>query len=289
LRRAKDGGGRQTAFFDTEMGRAVEQRFQVERELRHAVQGGELRMYLQSQVDRAGRVVAAEALVRWQHPVKGLMPPALFIPLAEESELIVALGDWVLEQACMAMAQAAQAGRVLRLSVNVSPRQFAEPGFVERVRRLLATHGAPPAQLTLEVTEGLVVDDVERVVAKMHALAELGVRFSVDDFGTGYSSLRYLQRLPLNELKIDKGFVQDAPHNADDAALVFTVLSVADHLGLSIVAEGVETQAQADFLAQHCREPLLQGYLYGRPEPAQDWLARWLQQAPAEHEPASGR
>jgi diguanylate cyclase (GGDEF)-like protein/PAS domain S-box-containing protein len=275
LRRAKAGGGRQSAFFDTQMGSAVEQRFQLERELRHAVGAGELRLFLQSQVNMAGEVVAAEALVRWQHPTRGLLPPGLFIPLAEESDLIVALGDWVLNQACLCMAEATRDGRPLRLSVNVSPRQFREAAFVQRVLQLLATHVLPADQLTLEVTESLVVDDVEQVAAKMLALADLGVRFSVDDFGTGYSSLRYLKRLPLHELKIDKSFVQDAPHSADDAALVDTMLAVAGHLGLSVVAEGVETQAHAAFMASRHSEMLLQGYLHGRPEPALDWLARW--------------
>lgn len=275
LRRAKAGGGRQSAFFDTQMGSAVLQRFELERELRHAVPTGELRLYLQSQVNLQGEVVAAEALVRWQHPTRGLLPPGLFIALAEESDLIVAVGDWVLDQACRHMAEAAGRGRALRLSVNVSPRQFREAGFVCRVSQLLTRHGVSANLLTLEVTEGLVVDDVEQVAAKMSALADLGVRFSVDDFGTGYSSLRYLRRLPLHELKIDKSFVQDAPESADDAALVETMLAMAGHLGLGVVAEGVETQAHADFMAARSGDMLLQGYLHGRPEPAADWLARW--------------
>ncbi len=275
LRRAKAGGGCQSAFFDIAMGHAVQERFQMERELRQAVAADELRLYLQPQVNAQGRIVAAEALVRWAHPTKGLLPPGLFIPLAEESDLIVAVGDWVLRQACRHLALAAAQGHGLRLSVNVSPRQFREAGFVDRVRQILVAQGAPAFLLTLEVTEGLMVDDVEQVAAKMRALTDLGVRFSIDDFGTGYSSLRYLRRLPLHELKIDQSFVQDAPHSADDAALVDTILAIAGHLGLSVVAEGVETQAHAEFLAARRHDMLLQGYLYGRPEPAKDLLARW--------------
>jgi len=158
--------------------------------------------------------------------------------------------------------------------VNVSPRHFRRADFVPWIRDLLASSGADPSQLTLEVTEGLMIDNLGEVVAKMGELAALGIHFSVDDFGTGYSSLAYLKRLPIHELKIDKTFVQDAPDNPDDAALVETILSVAKHMHLKVVAEGVETEAQADFLNARAKVTH-QGYLYGRPEPAETWIARW--------------
>ena len=275
LHQAKDNGGNQTAFFETGMGESTEQRFRVERELRRAIPAGELRLYLQPQVDASGRLAGAEALVRWQHPERGLVPPGAFIPVAEESDLIVELGAWVLAEACRLMAQADMAGLPLRLSVNLSPRHFRQAGFVTWLQGLLAASGADATHLTLEVTEGLMIDNLSGVVAKMGELTALGIHFSLDDFGTGYSSLAYLKRLPIHELKIDKSFVQDAPSDPDDAALVETILAVAQHMHLKVVAEGVETEAQAAFL--NARATVVQqGYLYGRPEPAETWLARWL-------------
>lgn len=274
LHRAKAGGGNQTAFFETSMGESAEQRFRVERELRSAIPAGELRLFLQPQVDQDETLVGAEVLVRWQHPQRGLVPPGVFIPIAEESDLIVDLGAWVLVEACSLMAREDMAGHPLRLSVNISPRHFRKKGFVPWVRDLLSATGADPSHLTLEVTEGLVIGDLNEVVAKMGELTALGIHFSVDDFGTGYSSLAYLKRLPIDELKIDKTFVQDAPTDPDDAALVETILSVARHMHLKVVAEGVETEAQAAFL--NARASVIhQGYLYGRPELAETWLARW--------------
>ena len=273
LRRAKEQGGGRAAFFEQGMAQAAEQRFRIERELRQAIQAGELRLYLQSQVDREGRVTGAETLVRWQHPQRGLVPPAAFIPVAEESDLIVALGDWVLARACALLAAPAWRARGLSLSVNVSARQFRDAGFVPRLQALLAQTGAAPARLTLEVTEGLVMDDFDDAVAKMHALGALGVAFALDDFGTGYSSLAYLKRLPIHELKIDKSFVQDVLHDGSDAALVEAILRVADRFGLRVVAEGVETEAQAGFLAERAPRILYQGYLFGRPLPQEEWLA----------------
>ncbi|NUN62677.1 MAG: EAL domain-containing protein [Burkholderiaceae bacterium] len=274
LHRARALGGGQVAFFEQEMGQAAEERFRVERELRQAIGAGELRLYLQSQVDVQGQVVGAEVLVRWLHPRDGLVPPGVFIPVAEGSDLIVLLGRWVLEQSCRLLARPWFAQQRVRLSVNLSARQFRQPDFVEELRQMLACSGADPRLLTLEVTEGLVIDDFDDVVAKMRALAALGVEFSLDDFGTGYSSLAYLKRLPIQELKIDRGFVRDASTNADDGALVEAILSVARHFGMRVVAEGVETRAQADHLVQ--REPAIvcQGFLFSRPEPAADWLAR---------------
>lgn len=280
LHRAKQAGGGRAAFFEQGMGEAADQRFRVERELRHAVGAGELRLYLQSQVDVRGQLTGAEVLVRWQHPRDGLVAPGVFIPIAEESDLIVSVGGWVLAQSCALLAQPAFKARGLRLSVNLSARQFRQARFVPQLRALLAASGADPRLLTLEVTEGLVIDDFDDVVAKMHELAALGVDLSLDDFGTGYSSLAYLKRLPIQEIKIDRSFVNDAPTNADDGVLVEGILSVARHFGLRVVAEGVETRAQADFLSQRAPDIVYQGYLFGRPEPDVDWLARLAPVAP---------
>jgi len=273
LHRAKAVGGGQVAFFEQEMGQAAEQRFRVERELRQAIWAGELRLFLQSQVDVNGQAVGAEVLVRWQHPRDGLVQPGVFIPVAEASDLIVLLGRWVLERSCVLLAAPLFAQRGLRLSVNLSARQFRQPDFVADLRQILERSGADPRLLTLEVTEGLVIEDFDDVVAKMRALVALGVEFSLDDFGTGYSSLAYLKRLPIQEIKIDRSFVRDACVNADDGALVEAILSVARHFSMRVVAEGVETREQADYLV--AREPAIvhQGFLYGRPQPQQEWLA----------------
>ena len=273
LHRAKQAGGAQTAFFEQEMSEAAEQRFRIERELRHAIGAGELRLYLQSQVDSSGQLAGAEALVRWQHPREGLLSPFRFIPLAEESELIVALDDWMLQQACQLLTHPVFSERQLRLSVNLSARHFQSSGFAITLQQYLGRAGADPRLLTLEVTEGLIIQDFDDVVARMRELNALGVELSLDDFGTGYSSLAYLKRLPIQELKIDRSFVRDAPDDADDAALVEGILSVATHFGLRVVAEGVETQAQADFLAARAPAILHQGYLFSKPAPQEVWLS----------------
>ncbi|MFN9469941.1 putative bifunctional diguanylate cyclase/phosphodiesterase [Acidovorax sp.] len=274
LHRAKQAGGGRSAFFEEGMGEAAQQRFLVERTLRQAIAGDELRLFLQSQVNAQGELTGAEVLVRWQHPRDGLLAPGAFIPIAEESDLIVSLGTWVLAHSCALLALPAMRERKLRLSVNLSARQFRQAGFIPQLRSLLAASGADPALLTLEVTEGLVIDDFDDAVAKIRELGALGVEFSLDDFGTGYSSLAYLKRLPIREIKIDRSFVHEAPTNADDGVLVEGILSVASHFGLRVVAEGVETRAQADFLRQRAPGILYQGYLFGRPEPQEDWLAR---------------
>lgn len=273
LHRAKEAGGHQIAFFEIQMGEMAQQRFRIERDLRRGIRGGELRLFLQPQVDASGRAVGAEALVRWQHPERGLMPPIQFIPIAEESDLIVDLGVWVMTEACRLLSQEEMADCPVQISVNVSPRHFRQAGFVPWLREVLLTSGADPNHLTLEVTEGLVIDNMNDVVAKMSELAAMGIHFSIDDFGTGYSSLFYLKRLPIHELKIDKSFIQDLPHDRDDAALVEAILAMAGHLHLQVVAEGVETTAQAEFLNSRATV-VHQGYLYGRPEPAREWLDR---------------
>ena len=269
--RAKERGRNQVVYFEPAMQAAVAQRYLMEQDLREAVRSAGLALYLQSQVDAGGRILGAEALVRWYHPEQGLIPPAAFIPLAEESGLIVPLGDWVLRESCHLIARLDAIGQGLRISVNVSPRQFREPDFAQRVRHILTETSADPTHLMLEITENLLVDQPHEAVAHMTELATLGIRFAIDDFGTGYSSLAYLKRMPLFELKIDKGFVQDVPQNANDVALVETILSMARHLQLEVVAEGVETADQLKFLiSRGCGR--FQGYYWQRPLPKDDWL-----------------
>ncbi|WP_445003926.1 bifunctional diguanylate cyclase/phosphodiesterase [Halomonas mongoliensis] len=268
LFQAKAAGRNTLAFFDPEMQVRLQARARLEADLRQALPKGELRLHYQPQVDDRGRPVGVEALVRWMHPVRGQVSPGEFIPLAEENRLIVAIGYWVLEQACRQLAAwtADPARSALSLSVNVSPRQFREPDFVKRVLECLETTGAPANRLKLEVTESLFLEGREEARERMLCLREYGVRFSLDDFGTGYSSLAYLKRLPLDQLKIDQSFVCDLLEDEASGAIVASTIALAQRLRLEVVAEGVESEAQRDWLLAHgCRT--FQGYLFARPAP----------------------
>ncbi len=269
--RAKAGGRNRIEFFEAKMQSEVEERLAMEQDLQLAMAGDQLDVHVQPQVDAQGRIVGGELLMRWQHPQRGNVPPNVFIPLAEESTLILQIGQMVLQRACEALARLQQAGRHWSLSVNVSPRQFRSPDFVECVSHVLKETGADARGLILEVTDGLLIENWQDAVSRMSELVALGLRFSIDDFGTGYSSLAYLKKLPLYELKIDRTFVRDTPGDQNDTAIVEAILSVLQHLGLRVVAEGVETQEQAAFLTSHgCQ--CLQGYLYARPTPLAGWL-----------------
>lgn len=269
--RAKERGRNTLAYFEPAMQEAIAERLDLERELREAVRDRSFELYLQSQVNAEGRVLGAEALVRWRHPQRGMVMPMTFIPLAEETGLIVPLGEWVLREACLLIARLDAMGRGLRIAVNVSPRQFHQSDFVQRVKDILVATGADPSYLTLEITESLLVEHASESVARMTELVALGLHFSIDDFGTGYSSLAYLKRLPLSELKIDKSFVQDIPHDLNDVALVETILSMARHLHFEVVAEGVENAAQLAFLRQQGCERF-QGYYFQRPLEMRAWV-----------------
>ncbi|KKO65696.1 Cyclic di-GMP phosphodiesterase Gmr [Janthinobacterium sp. KBS0711] len=269
--RAKAEGRNGIAFFEAAMQAGVERRLTLERALARALDNRELCLHVQPQVDRHGRVTGAELLMRWPQADGSHIAPGIFIPIAEESGLIVKLGHWALREACRAATVLAQAGSPVALSVNVSPAQFRQPDFASRVQAALAEHDTPAGALILELTEGLLIDQRETSLARMRALAELGIRFSIDDFGTGYSSLAYLTSMPLYELKIDKRFIDDTPR---DTAIVQAILAMARHLGLRVVAEGVETQEQADFLIAHDCDGL-QGFLYARPMPLPDFMT-WL-------------
>ena len=264
--KAKDAGRQAVRFFDPAMEAVAQRRAKIEDDLRQALEREQFVLHFQPQVDSGHDLLSAEVLVRWQHPERGLVMPGDFIGLAEDTGLIVPLGQWVLQAACEQLAR--WGGRPvlgqLSLAVNLSAKQFRDPGFVTMVLEVIQRTGADPRRLKLELTESLLVHDVDEIIATMQTLQGHGIGFSLDDFGTGYSSLTYLKRLPLNQLKIDQSFVRDLLHDAHDAAIAKTIVTLAQSLELPVIAEGVETAAQKRFL-QRIGCHAYQGYLFSRP------------------------
>lgn len=274
LYRAKSSGRNTVRFFDPEMETAVNLRVALEADLRSALQEQQFLLHYQVQIAGDQELIGAEVLLRWQHPQRGLVPPADFIPMAEETGLILPLGLWVLDTACQQLASWAlhPETRHLTLAVNVSALQIKQSHFVDEVLQIMENTGANPHKLKLELTESVLVDDIEDIIQKMAALKARGVGFSLDDFGTGYSSLAYLKRLPLDQLKIDRSFVQDVLTDPNDAAIAKTIVALADKLGFTVIAEGVETVEQKEFLiANACTT--FQGFLFGRPLPLKEFEA----------------
>ena len=263
---AKYAGRNALRFFDPDMQSALAARANLERALRRAIQERQFALHYQPQVDTRRGIIGAEALLRWLHPERGPLLPAQFIALAEETGLILAIGQWVLESACAQLSAwaAVPHAQDLYIAVNVSALQFRQADFVEQVCRALRNAGAAPQRLRLEITEQMVLADFEDTITKIRALRQLGVGFAMDDFGTGFSSLSSLSRLPLDQLKIDQSFVRNLPDSPHDAMVVQTIIAMARSLGRSVIAEGVESEAQREFLQRHgC--PTYQGYLFGQP------------------------
>lgn len=272
---AKNAGRNTLRFYDPTMQAALEARTALENDLRLAIKENQFKLYYQMQVDHAGKVHGAEALIRWQHPQKGLVPPLHFIPLTEENGQIIPIGQWVIETACKQIKawENEPSTADLQIAVNVSACQFHDPNFVYQVSEMLTRHKIKPSQLKLELTESLVLDNVEEAIIKMHALKDVGVRFSMDDFGTGFSSLSYLTKLPLDQLKIDQSFIRNMSNNDRDAVVVQTIIGMANNLGIEVIAEGVEHESQRAFLERHqCN--LCQGYLFSQPLPVAEFEAK---------------
>ncbi|PKM12612.1 MAG: PAS domain S-box protein [Gammaproteobacteria bacterium HGW-Gammaproteobacteria-3] len=268
LYQAKTSGRNVLRFFNPDMQVAINARMALEKDLRQALAAYQFELFFQPQMSDGLSLTGAEVLLRWRHPKRGLVSPVEFIPLAEETGLIVAMGQWVLEQACAQIKKWADSDTTcnLQLAVNVSASQFRQPDFVEQVRRILQEQAIDPKRLKLELTESLVLDNVDDTIGKMHRLKGIGVRFSMDDFGTGYSSLSSLKKLPLDQLKIDQSFIRDIAYDADSATIVQTIIAMGLNLGMEVIAEGVETEQQYAFLKQHgCLA--YQGYFFGKPMP----------------------
>jgi diguanylate cyclase (GGDEF)-like protein/PAS domain S-box-containing protein len=271
---AKGAGGNAFRFFTPEMNARISERVALENNLRRAIQNHEFRLHYQPQVDgRSGQLIGMEALIRWQHPEKGEIPPIRFIPVAEESNLINLIGEWVLREACRQNAEWIKCGHPpIVVAVNISAMQLRQPNLPEQVAGILGETGLDPCWLELEITESAFIGDTERIIETLALLKTLGIKLSVDDFGTGYSSLGYLKRLPFDRIKIDQSFVRDLPHNEDDIAITRAIIGIANSLRKEVIAEGVEQPEQRDFLlAQGCE--LMQGYHFGRPIPADAFTA----------------
>jgi EAL domain-containing protein (putative c-di-GMP-specific phosphodiesterase class I) len=252
---------------------AATERMEVEGQLRQALEKGEFALHFQPQVEiTTGRVIGAESLMRWTRPGRGELSPTLFIPILEESGLIIPAGEWVLRTACQIASALSRSHPDLRIAVNVSPRQLHQSSFAERVRDILDECSTRPETIELEITEGAVIQDVQDTIRVMDSLMKLGVHFSLDDFGTGYSSLSYVKRLPLDTLKIDRTFIRDCTNNPNDAAIVRAIIAMARSLELQVIAEGVETEAQLRFLGeQGCTA--YQGYYFSPAVPQKEFWA----------------
>ncbi|MCK5191917.1 MAG: EAL domain-containing protein, partial [Methylococcales bacterium] len=264
---AKDDGKNTFNFYHSNMQEMADKRLLLERELRQALKNNELIVYYQPQCNRHHDLIGYEALIRWIHPERGLIPPDDFIPVAEESDLILEIGNKVFSDACNLLVMAEKAGNYIpQISINISPRQFSNLNFIDWVNSILQKTGVNPKQLMLEVTEGIIVRNLQQTISNMEILKKVGIRFSIDDFGTGYSSLAYLQQLPIDELKIDRSFIRDIGSIQNDTVIVDTIVSMAQHLNLGLIAEGVETKEQCDYLIK-CGCNGFQGYYFGRPLP----------------------
>jgi EAL domain-containing protein (putative c-di-GMP-specific phosphodiesterase class I) len=269
---AKGSGRNAIRFFSSLMQVSIDERASLAFGLRNALEQDELSLYYQPQVDQQGRIIGAEGLLRWLPPDRKAVSPAVFIPLAEETSLILPIGAWVLEQACRQLQrwQAEPATRRLTLAINVSAHQFRQVDFVQQVRQQVERSGIDPTRLKLELTESAMLSSIDEVADSMRRLQGLGIGFSLDDFGTGFSSLSYLKQLPIEQLKIDYSFIRDILQDPGDAAIVRAILAMSQSLGLGVIAEGVESEAQRAFLLQHgCG--YFQGYLFGRPMPIEQW------------------
>ncbi|MDH3513760.1 MAG: bifunctional diguanylate cyclase/phosphodiesterase, partial [Gammaproteobacteria bacterium] len=266
MHKAKESGRNCHVFYTREMEARAQESLEFELGLRHALQNGEFLLYYQPRVNTAtGNITGAEALLRWQHPERGLVLPDSFIPLLEDTGLVIPVGDWVLREACLQGRRWHDAGHhSLNVSVNLSMKQFRAGTLLGSVRQALEASGLPPRALELEITESVLVDDAEQALSLMHDLKKIGVSLSIDDFGTGYSSLNYLRRFPIDLLKIDGSFIRDVTRNRGDAAITTTIAVMAKTLRLGLLAEGVETREQARFLKTiGCHA--MQGYLFGEP------------------------